>query len=89
MEFYLKPAGEENPSLEMALTAVEAGQMVTQDGAVPFAEIEWIKIPFETPFVGKAQPDIRPLLHERGIRFEERPNGVVIRSLTPAKKPPA
>ena len=89
VEFYLKPAREENPSLEMSLTAVESGQMVTQDGAVPFAEIEWIKIPFETPFLGKAQPDIRPFLQERGIRFEERPNGVVIRGLTQAPPPSA
>ena len=87
VEFYLKLAGEENPSLELSLLSVESTQVVSPDGPVPFAEIEWIKIPFETPFVGKAQPDIRPFLHERGIRFEERPNGVVIRGLVP--EPPA
>ena len=89
MEFYLKEKREENPGLEMSLRGVEPFQVLTQDGAVPFAEIEWIKIPFETPFLGKAQPDIRPFLRQRGIRFEERPNGVVIRSLTRTPEPPA
>ena len=89
VEFYLKLAREENPSLEMSLRAVESAQVITQDGAVAFAEIEWIKVPFETPFLGKRQPDLRPCLRQRGIRFEERPHGVVIRSRAPAPPPPA
>ena len=89
VEFYLKEKSEETPGLEMSLAGVEPARVMTQDGAVPFAEIEWIKVPFETPFLRKAQPDIRSFLRQRGIRFEERPNGVVIRGLTRTPEPPA
>jgi hypothetical protein len=89
VEFYLKEKSEENPSLEMSLAAVEPARVVTQDGTVAFVEIEWIKVPFEAPFLRKAQPDFRPFLQERGIRFEERPNGVVIRGRTRTPEPSA
>jgi len=79
VEFYLKPVLEDNPGLELKIQRVEAERLVTREETVAFREIEWIKVPFTTPFLGKSQPDLRPYLRARGIPFEERPNGIVVR----------
>jgi len=82
----LKSVLEDNPGLELKIQRVEADCLVTSEETVAFREIEWIKVPFTTPFLGKSQPDIRTFLAARGIPFEERSNGIVIRG--PKRKLP-